>query len=308
VAGVNDRNFDQLLNAWMELGPSSAPDRVADAARLEARATRQTVTLRWSATRRIRLVRSTVGRLGLAAAAIVTAAIIGLDAVGEIGIGSSPSQDAPTVLPSGDPLATSTSSVPSAAATPLPADVLQGPDAGGSHTVRLGDIDLSFSVPSSNWEAHGRPYISKSTSGPQDAEAIIYWGRFPEGLSAEPCADVLDPSAGSSVAALAEAVASAPGTDLITVPTDVIVDGHAAKSIVVAVRVDHLGCNPGFFYSWQPFLNGALWPETMFGDTIRVWIVDVDGTIAFIAGATRPDAGSGVVEEIQQVIESIRFD
>ena len=38
---MNDRNFDQLLNAWMDLGPTTAPDRVADAARLEAAATRQ---------------------------------------------------------------------------------------------------------------------------------------------------------------------------------------------------------------------------------------------------------------------------
>ena len=33
---MNDRNFDQLLNAWMDLGPTTAPERVADAARLEA--------------------------------------------------------------------------------------------------------------------------------------------------------------------------------------------------------------------------------------------------------------------------------
>ena len=42
---MNDRNFDQLLDAWMDLGPTAAPDRVADAARLEARTTRQTAIL-----------------------------------------------------------------------------------------------------------------------------------------------------------------------------------------------------------------------------------------------------------------------
>ena len=47
---MNDRNFDQLLNAWMDLGPTTAPDRVADAARLEAATTRQrpAILSRWA--------------------------------------------------------------------------------------------------------------------------------------------------------------------------------------------------------------------------------------------------------------------
>jgi hypothetical protein len=53
---------------------------------------------------------------------------------------------------------------------------------------------------------------------------------------------------------------------------------------------------------------GALWPETRPGDTIRVWIVDVNGTRLFIEAETTKQAGSDLEQEIQQIIESIRFD
>ena len=65
---------------------------------------------------------------------------------------------------------------------------------------------------------------------------------------------------------------------------------------------------PGFFYNWKAKLGGALWTETKPGDTIRVWIVDVDGTLLFIAGETKPDAGSEVKREMKQIVGSIRFD
>jgi hypothetical protein len=77
--------------------------------------------------------------------------------------------------------------------------------------------------------------------------------------------------------------------------------------VVVIVRED-LGCDPGFFYNWKAKLVDALWTETKPGDTIRVWIVEVDGALLFIAGETKPDAGSGVEQEIRQIIGSIRFD
>ena len=73
---MNDRNLDQLLNAWMDLGPTTAPDRVADAARLEARSTRQTAIRQWWPPRRFPQMNN-MAELGLAAAAVVVAALLG---------------------------------------------------------------------------------------------------------------------------------------------------------------------------------------------------------------------------------------
>jgi hypothetical protein len=41
------------------------------------------------------------------------------------------------------------------------------------------------------------------------------------------------------------------------------------------------------------------------GDTIRAWILPVGGTRHFIAAETK---AGGLEKEIQQIVESIRFD
>jgi hypothetical protein len=85
------------------------------------------------------------------------------------------------------------------------------------------------------------------------------------------------------------------------------VGGRPAKHVVLTVRED-VGCDPGFFYTWRDVYGGALWPTTGVGDTIRVWIVDVDGTRLFIAAETTEAATDGLEKEIQQIIRSIRFE
>jgi len=81
---MNDRNIDQLLDAWMDLGPSVAPARVAEAARLEARSTRQTATRLWWPPRRFPEMNNTA-KLALGAAAVMVAALIGFGILGGTG-------------------------------------------------------------------------------------------------------------------------------------------------------------------------------------------------------------------------------
>lgn len=98
---MNDRSLDQLLDAWMDLGPTSAPDRVADAARLEVRTTRQRPAFlsRW-ATRRF-LEMNYMAKVGLAAVTVVVAALIGLRLLGGTSIGG-PGLGDPTPMPTAD--------------------------------------------------------------------------------------------------------------------------------------------------------------------------------------------------------------
>jgi hypothetical protein len=153
------------------------------------------------------------------------------------------------------------------------------------------------------WERFGSTSINKYISGGQDAEAIIFWKTLPSDENADPCVTL----PGASAADSAAAVASAPGTELVAGPSDVTVGGRAAKHVVVRVRED-VGCDPGFFFTWTPPDGGAFWLDTLPGDTIRVWIVDVDGTHFVIEAETRPNAGPEVEQEIQEFIESIRFE
>ena len=187
----------------------------------------------------------------------------------------------------------------------------------GRQALTVDGVAFSFRVPSVGWERFGSISINKSTAGPQDAEAMIFWTSFPDGDHADPCANLLSQAVGRSAADLAAVVSTAPGTELVTGPSDVSMGGLSAKHVVLRVR-ENVGCDPGFFYTWQDWKWGALWPETRLGDTIRVWIVDVDGTRLFIEAEThrqadlpvefRDDAKASELElEIKQIVESIRF-
>jgi hypothetical protein len=176
-------------------------------------------------------------------------------------------------------------------------------------------VPFSFSVPAHGWESFGSISINKSETGPQGAEAIIYWSSFPDGdytdpygHYAHPCIRLLSPPVGPSAAHLAAAVSRAPGTELVTGPSNVTVGGYPAIHVVLTVRKKNVGCHPGFFYTWNDVDGGALWPRTVVGATMRVWIVDVDGTRLFIEAATTPQASSGLDQEIQEIVGSIRFD
>jgi hypothetical protein len=77
--------------------------------------------------------------------------------------------------------------------------------------------------------------------------------------------------------------------------------------VVVTVRED-VGCDPGFFYNWKAQTGGAMWVTSELGDTIRAWIVNVDGALLFIGAETHHDASPALDREIQQIVDSIRFD
>jgi len=188
------------------------------------------------------------------------------------------------------------------------------------HPLTVGGVELSYlhSSALARWEQlKDGLYISKNVVGPQGAEAMILWTSFPHSEPARPC--LLDPSDASSAADLAAAVATAPGTDLVSGPTDVTVGGRSAKRVVLTIlaRSPNLeglpsdwepGCDPAYFFGWEPFDSGAFWLDTLPGDTIRVWIIEVEGTLLFIQAETRPDAGSRVEQEIDEVIASVRFE
>jgi hypothetical protein len=181
----------------------------------------------------------------------------------------------------------------------------------GRNSRVVGGVEFSFTVPDAAWGAFGTISINKSIVGPQGAEAIIFWTTFPDGDNAQaddadPCAAMLSSSIGSTTADLGAAISTAPGTELVTGPSDVTVGRYPAEHVVLTVRED-LGCDPGYFYSWQAMSWGAFWPGTNPGDTIRVWIVDVGGTLLFFEAETTDQADAELEREIEQIIGSIRF-
>ncbi len=175
------------------------------------------------------------------------------------------------------------------------------------YTETVGGVPVSFSAPASDWGWHDRFSMNSSVSGPQSAEAVIFWTSFPDRGRAHPCVRVLDPSVGPAAADLAAAVARAPGTDLVSGPTDVTVGGYSANQVVLAVR-ENVGCGPGFFYGWDETMGGAFWGAHTVADTIWVWIVDVAGTRLFIEAEATDQATPELEAEILQIVRSTRFE
>jgi len=206
---------------------------------------------------------------------------------------------------------------PSAAAKPSGSPVTQTPSSDvspsptpvGTHELTVGGVPFSFE-PRGGWERFGGISINKSdpfAADGQDAEAIIFWTTFPQGDIADPCDHLLRSVRGPSAAELAAAVAAAPGTELVSGPSYVSVGGQPATHVVLTVQKD-LGCDPGYFFTWNAVFGGAFWLRTGVGDTIRVWIVEVDGKRLVIGAETVRQASPGLEQEIQQIIGSIRFD
>jgi hypothetical protein len=216
--------------------------------------------------------------------------------------------------PSSSPSATAQpGSSPTAASVGLVSD-----SHGARQTVTEQGVRFSFGVPTKapRWARFSSISTDKSPGGPislnkdiggsQAAEAIIYWTSFPDGDYADPCARLLSRTVGRSAAALAAAVSTAPGTQLLKGPSDVTLGGRPAKHVVLSVR-KNVGCDPGFFYSWKDVVGGWLWPTTAARDTIRVWIIAVGGTRLFIAAATNENATARLKGAVKHIVESIRF-
>ncbi|HSO29254.1 MAG TPA: hypothetical protein VLS28_05080, partial [Candidatus Sulfomarinibacteraceae bacterium] len=175
-------------------------------------------------------------------------------------------------------------------------------------------VSLSLEVATSGWISNGQWGIDKSAGiDPAGAGFILWPEGAPVGVFADPCAREEAPPIGSSAAELAAAVATVPGTDLVSGPTDVTVGGYPAKNVVLTFG-EGADCNADGqlsadeFYLWYaPGADNARY-ATELGSTIRVWIVDVDGAIVWIDGETYEGAGPGPGQEIQQIVDSIRFE
>jgi hypothetical protein len=197
-----------------------------------------------------------------------------------------------------------------------------GPVAGGELLLHADDLAFRVTIPATGWEQPTDFALTKSTHGPQGAEAIIYWGQFPLAETMTMCSDELwGVPIGLDVGPMSrmtEAIADMPGLDVVEGPSVSDVGGYPAYRVTVSIEDDR-GCDPGYFYGWQPTRGGAFWDAASTGDTIRVWIVDRgerlrDGgspprrDLLFIASMTTSDAGTAVDREISQIVESVLFE
>lgn len=167
-------------------------------------------------------------------------------------------------------------------------------------------IPLSFSVPASGWYRWGDLYITKSTVGPQAADAIILWTDVWRSNHARACGQWWG-SPDGSVEDWATQASRKRGTEFVKGPLDVTIGGYPAQHVVFTVRED-VACNPGFFHTWKAAHVGPFWSSTEVGDTIRIWLVDLGGRVLFIEGDTHESAGAHLKQEVNRIVASVVFD
>ena len=286
---MNDRNLEQLLDAWLDAGPTVAPGRVTEAARLEARSTRQMSTaLSWWATRRIPNMNNFL-RIGLAAAVVVVAAALGYNFLIAPNVGG-PGLDepGPTTTPTAAPLP------PASSFDSQPAGDRLEP---GSYFTTVVGNRITFTVPA-GWQRNVVPQVLWTGS----SEARLAFGEV-ENIYADPCQPalgVLDPAPGPTVDALASALAAIPGATATT--ADAEISGFRARYVGLDVPDSFGDCIPD---GGEALLSAdrPLEPASH-----RFWVVDVDGDRIVIHSVTRPGALSRQVDELEAIVGSIRIE
>jgi len=66
-------------------------------------------------------------------------------------------------------------------------------------------------------------------------------------------------------------------------------------------------CVPSEFYLWQDSPGGDWWVQG-YGETARVWILDVAGKRVTFLAHSYPGSGENAKAEFQKILDSIVFD
>ena len=284
---MNDRNLEQVLDAWLDAGPTVAPTRVTEAARLEIRSTRQPAALRGWPPRRFPIMSNTM-RIALATAAVAVAALLGYTYLIAPNVGSSGLDD-PTPTP-----------------TPVPLLFDEQDDgnelAPGTYLItEIEPFRITVAVPE-GWQNVRVPGLVWG-----DGAVLGFWNL--DNLYADPCtpaSGLLDPAPGPTVDDLVAAFNRVPGVVLST-PTDVTVDGFAGKQADLSFGGSD-GCTGEDAVLWPIGIAGDAAPAPGPGEVERLWIVDVNGDRLVIATTDTSDATDEVRAELNAIFESIRIE
>lgn len=302
---MTDRNVDQLLGAWMDLGPAVAPDRVADAARLEARTTRQTAGLMGWPPRRFPFM-NTYAKLAAAAAAVALAALLGYTYLIAPNVGGPSLFADPTPEPT-DAISPS----PSSAAAPVDFSSLEAGgtplDPGPYRIDYASPVVVTITIPDQPFGGNPSAWYKAGFHwGPwhQSNEAALGFIDVRQ-ISANPCVGGFEPEdvLGPTAEDLADAIEEMVGIDVAR--SDATVDGFPGFELEVtgsSERPAECVDEPMMWLTNQ----GDLFPMPNAGKTDRLWILDVDGERLVIAAAADPDGL--YADELDQLIESIQIE
>jgi hypothetical protein len=248
-------------------------------------------------------------RAGVAMAAVVIVAVVGLDLLP----GSSPGSGAtPSASPSPSPSPTPAPTSSSPTSRPAPSDQVPYDDVPmdpGSYSVygtRDGrQLRMTFEVPD-GWFGHENWYVFND--GVDAAKSAL----VPYGLSdpisyiyADPCDRGLAEAVGPSVDDLVTALTTQQHRVVTRGPTDITVSGHAGQALEIGPdgALDPASCVGGYLLPWMTESRDERHIQPDLVQTI--WIIDVDGQRLLIEGNYGPDTPAADRAELEAMMQSI---
>lgn len=240
-------------------------------------------------------------------AGFVIILIVTLAACGE----SSPTTAAP------NPSASGGAASPTAEATPSALGRAEGNLDAGTHILDLTALDqvgtgpgptqlpnIEITVPEGWYNGGG--WVVRTTG--DFVVAVMFWDV--DKVYPTPCKwagkPMVDP--GRDVDGLVSVLADQPLRNA-TAPTDVVLDGFSGTYLELSVPTDvaFSDCDEGFFESW----TGNGWASDRYqqapGQVDRLWILDVDGERLVVDASYVPGATEQDLNELADVVDSIRF-
>ena len=313
----SDRNVDRAIRSWLHDDRYEDVSRVAGAV-LDLLDTTPQRRSPWWPARRIPFMNKFVS-LGLGAAAVVVALVIGTQMLGapESGGVGGASTTEPTSSTTPSP-----TMGPTVAPTPTPTPEGLLPE--GPHVILDGQADdpannippLTVTIPAPGWygEVGGGILVKGPVDDyrPPDGTGMIVFTQREYMVYGDACTwRTTVPDAPATTVDAFVAALSSQGSRRASEPVDITLGGYAGRSITLEVPddVDVTACDPGYGGSWSCDADGMspcgyhTGPEEI--DT--VYVLDIDGVI--MAWQTGHHTGTSAedVAELEAIVQSASF-
>jgi hypothetical protein len=302
-----DRDITRIVRSWLRTDEHGSADRVVDAVLDQLDTTPQRRATWWPA-RRISTMNTTL-KIGLAAAVVAVAVLIGLNFL------AAPNVGGPQGLTESTPEPTPTAT-PVPTPSPTPAGLL--PE--GPHVLTDGEapegepsLPITVTIPAPDW--YGEPgegilVKNDSADAPDGAGLIAFFGDLY--VYGDPCewSTTRPDTPATTVDELVAALASQASRDA-SEPEDIALDGYAGKSVTLHVPDDAVfsECDRGTCGSWGvPGDDPSPYRYHQDpGQIDEVWVVDVGGVLAAIDFAYYEGTPAEHVAELRAIVESATF-
>lgn len=280
---TSDRETTRVIREWAREFETQLPDRVLDAVLDQLPITPQRRGLfSWAFT--VPFV-----PIGVAAAAIVLAVVVGLNVLGNRDVGGPEPSAQPTAVPQ------------------LQAWTGQEMPAGDYVIGEPFPVRIRITVPD-GWQSFGLTdglaSLCNNDCELPDRAGLAFW--VVTNTFTDPCdiGGMADPPIGPSVDDLVEALVSLPRHEA-TAPTTEAIGGRAATYLELTANAELGDCTLDGFRAWRA--DGEV-RESPPGDRDRLWILEVDGTRLMVDIALPPGADPQDAAELEAMVESIRFE